>query len=183
MRRLLRALLVVLVVLVILVGGLFVAGHFYLTSDSARRRVASRLEEVYGGPVEIDEADLGVLGDSTLRGLRLYEAGKAGEAPWATFGTVKTDVSVLDLARGVMPRRITVDDASMTLRIDRSGRLLMHLPEGATRSREGALPDIHVEGYKNVRIVLTTHATGGISDADVDLARAIDLAEAPPQRG
>jgi 4a-hydroxytetrahydrobiopterin dehydratase len=35
-------------------------------------------------------------------------------------------------------------------------------------------PDIHVEGYKTVRIVLTTHATGGISDADVQLARTID---------
>jgi len=35
-------------------------------------------------------------------------------------------------------------------------------------------PDIHVEGYKNVRIVLTTHATKGISQADIDLAKAID---------
>ena len=35
-------------------------------------------------------------------------------------------------------------------------------------------PDIHIESYRTVRIVLTTHATGGISDADVDLARRID---------
>jgi 4a-hydroxytetrahydrobiopterin dehydratase len=35
-------------------------------------------------------------------------------------------------------------------------------------------PDIHIESYKTVRIVLTTHATGGISDADVELARRID---------
>jgi 4a-hydroxytetrahydrobiopterin dehydratase len=35
-------------------------------------------------------------------------------------------------------------------------------------------PDIHVEGYRTVRIVLTTHATGGISDADIELARTID---------
>ena len=40
-------------------------------------------------------------------------------------------------------------------------------------------PDIHVERYKNVRIVLTTHATGGISDADVALARRIEQLEAP----
>ena len=39
-------------------------------------------------------------------------------------------------------------------------------------------PDIHVEGYKNVRIVLTTHATGGISDADIELAKKIDAAAA-----
>ena len=35
-------------------------------------------------------------------------------------------------------------------------------------------PDIHVEGYKRVRVVLTTHVSGGISQADVDLASAID---------
>ncbi|MGH2492772.1 MAG: 4a-hydroxytetrahydrobiopterin dehydratase [Candidatus Limnocylindria bacterium] len=38
-------------------------------------------------------------------------------------------------------------------------------------------PDIHIERYKTVRIVLTTHATGGISDADVELARRIDELE------
>ena len=40
-------------------------------------------------------------------------------------------------------------------------------------------PDIHVEGYRNVRIVLTTHATGGISDADLELAKTIDSREQP----
>lgn len=35
-------------------------------------------------------------------------------------------------------------------------------------------PDIHVEGYKKVRVVTTTHATGGISQSDIDLAREID---------
>lgn len=35
-------------------------------------------------------------------------------------------------------------------------------------------PDIHVERYRSVRIVLTTHATGGISDADIELASTID---------
>jgi len=38
-------------------------------------------------------------------------------------------------------------------------------------------PDIHIEGYNKVRVVLTTHATGGISDADVALAKEIDKAE------
>ncbi len=40
-------------------------------------------------------------------------------------------------------------------------------------------PDIHVEGYRNVRIVLTTHAAGAITDADVALAKAIDSAVSP----
>ena len=38
-------------------------------------------------------------------------------------------------------------------------------------------PDIHVEGYKNVRIVLTTHAAGAVTDADLALAKEIDKAE------
>ncbi len=35
-------------------------------------------------------------------------------------------------------------------------------------------PDIHLERYRRVRIVLTTHLVGGLSDADVALARRID---------
>jgi 4a-hydroxytetrahydrobiopterin dehydratase len=35
-------------------------------------------------------------------------------------------------------------------------------------------PDIHIERYKSVRIVLTTHITKGISQADIDLAAEID---------
>lgn len=39
-------------------------------------------------------------------------------------------------------------------------------------------PDIHVEDYKKVRVVLTTHVSKGVSRADIDLARTIDrLAE------
>jgi translocation and assembly module TamB len=144
MRRLPRALLVVLVVLVILAGGLFLAGHFYLTSDGARRRVVSRLEEAYGGPVEVEQAELGVLGGSTLRGLRLYEPGRPGEAPWATLGTVTADVSALDLLRGVKPKDITLTDPAVTLRLDRKGRLLTHLPQ--TGQGETTWPAIHVEG-------------------------------------
>lgn len=40
-------------------------------------------------------------------------------------------------------------------------------------------PDIHVERYRLVRIVLTTHVANGISDADVQLARRLDELEAP----
>ena len=39
-------------------------------------------------------------------------------------------------------------------------------------------PDIHLEGYKNVRVVLTTHLTGAISDADVELAKRIEQLKA-----
>jgi len=39
-------------------------------------------------------------------------------------------------------------------------------------------PDIHLEAYKTVRIVLTTHIAHDLTDADVDLARRIDTLEA-----
>lgn len=37
-------------------------------------------------------------------------------------------------------------------------------------------PDLHIESYRNVRIVTTTHASKKLSDADVMLARRIDAA-------
>ena len=39
---------------------------------------------------------------------------------------------------------------------------------------QGHHPDLHIESYRNVRVVLTTHATKMISDADIALARRID---------
>jgi 4a-hydroxytetrahydrobiopterin dehydratase len=40
-------------------------------------------------------------------------------------------------------------------------------------------PDIHIERYKRVRIVLTTHVSKGISRADIDLAGTIDALQGP----
>src|SRR5690348_7325099 len=111
MRRSLRVLFVVLALLVVLVIGLFIAARVYLASDGVRREVATRLETIYGGPVEVEDADIGVLGGSTVRGLRLYEPGQSGQTPWASAGAVKTDVSALDLLRGVVPKDITLADA------------------------------------------------------------------------
>lgn len=41
-------------------------------------------------------------------------------------------------------------------------------------------PDIHIERYKYVRIVLTTHVSKGISRADIDLAAVIDAIAGRP---
>lgn len=43
-------------------------------------------------------------------------------------------------------------------------------------------PDIHVERYKNVRVVLTTHVSKGISRSDIDLASTIDRLAQEPAR-
>jgi 4a-hydroxytetrahydrobiopterin dehydratase len=39
---------------------------------------------------------------------------------------------------------------------------------------EGHHPDLHLEGYRNVRITLWTHAIGGLSQNDFILAAKID---------
>ena len=44
-------------------------------------------------------------------------------------------------------------------------------------------PDIHLEAYKTVRIVLTTHVAHGLTDADVELAKRIDALEDAKTRG
>ena len=39
---------------------------------------------------------------------------------------------------------------------------------------EGHHPDLHLTGYRNVRIDLTTHAIGGLSENDFIVAAKID---------
>jgi 4a-hydroxytetrahydrobiopterin dehydratase len=39
---------------------------------------------------------------------------------------------------------------------------------------EGHHPDLHLEGYRNARIELSTHAIGGLSENDFILAAKID---------
>ena len=39
---------------------------------------------------------------------------------------------------------------------------------------DGHHPDLHIEGYRNVRIELWTHAIGGLSENDFILAAKID---------
>jgi len=35
-------------------------------------------------------------------------------------------------------------------------------------------PDILVHGWNNVRLTLSTHSEGGVTDADIELAQALD---------
>jgi 4a-hydroxytetrahydrobiopterin dehydratase len=44
---------------------------------------------------------------------------------------------------------------------------------------EGHHPDLHLEGYRNVRIELWTHAIGGLSENDFILAAKIDRLPKP----
>lgn len=51
---------------------------------------------------------------------------------------------------------------------------------GALAEREQHHPDLHLEGYRNVWLELTTHAIGGLSVNDFILAAKIDAIAPPP---
>lgn len=52
---------------------------------------------------------------------------------------------------------------------------LEHLQQvGEVAEAEQHHPDLHLTGYRNVRIELTTHAIGGLSENDFVLAAKID---------
>jgi 4a-hydroxytetrahydrobiopterin dehydratase len=74
----------------------------------------------------------------------------------------------------------TSDGASLTKSFTFKGfkgavAFVNRVAEAATAANHH--PDIHLEAYKTVRIVLTTHIAHGLTDADVNLARRIDLAQ------
>lgn len=142
-----RRLLIVLGVVALTAGIVVTAGKRYLASKHAAAKVAAHLEAVYGGPVHVEEVDVG-FGSSSLKGLRLSESGPdAPEKPWATFDEVDADVSVWDLIRGeAQPQHLTLKGAAVALRFDKAGRLLTHLP--AREGRGGALPEIRLEGSR-----------------------------------
>ena len=47
--------------------------------------------------------------------------------------------------------------------------------------QEGHHPDLHLEGYRNVWIALSTHAAGGLTENDFILAAKIDRAADRPE--
>lgn len=48
---------------------------------------------------------------------------------------------------------------------------------GELAEQQNHHPDLHVEGYRHVRVVLSTHAIGGLSDNDFIVAARIDALE------
>ena len=44
----------------------------------------------------------------------------------------------------------------------------------ADAERRNHHPDILVHGWNNVRLTLSTHSEGGVTDADIELAQALD---------
>ena len=119
------------------------AGRYVLPGVLASA-VARRLEAAAGAPVRVDAVDVG-FGSTSLRGVRIYEAGATpADAPLVEVPSVRTDISVRGLLTGrTTPRDVTLDDATVLLRFDRDGRLLTRLPAGGGGGG-GALPVVRV---------------------------------------
>ncbi|HYT93994.1 MAG TPA: AsmA-like C-terminal region-containing protein, partial [Gemmataceae bacterium] len=148
MRRLFRISLIILVG----VGLLWFAARQYLTSQAVTKQVVAHLTELYGGPVSVRQADIG-LKHSSIHGAQLFEEGAApDQAPWLTAETVSADVSLWSLMKGTAsPSEVQLTGAKVTLRFDSDGRLLTRLPgrrpsaEGSPLDRMKSLPHLHAE--------------------------------------
>jgi hypothetical protein len=138
-----KSLWITLIALLVLVAGGLIALRTYLASAAATRQVAERLQDMLGGRVEIQGAQIGLTGDSRVRGIQAYEEGEPNK-PWLHIDDVTADVSALSLMRDKSPDDIQLQGAHIRLRFDRDGRLLTKLP-----SKKGAapaqLPLIHIE--------------------------------------
>src|SRR5205085_1076416 len=137
-----RILLITLGILAVVLVAIGVAARYYLRSQQVAQHVTTRLEALYGGPVHVQEVDVG-LGGTTLSGLALFEEGSdvAKDTPWLKVASLSTDVSLWDLLTGdAMPKRLTLKGATLLFRFDRAGDLQTRFPCQPTGSGVPAEP-------------------------------------------
>lgn len=138
-----KSLWILFAVLILLAGGSLIALRFYLSSAAAVRQVAERLQQMLGGRVEIQSAEIGLIGDSSVRGIEVYADGEANK-PWLRLDDVVADLSVFSLLRDQSPQDIHLQGARLRLRFDSDGRLLTKLPTKKKTAPE-RLPSLHIE--------------------------------------
>jgi hypothetical protein len=131
MRRLLTISGIV-VLLVVIVS--MVAVRYYLRSRQVVQQVTTQLEALYGGPVRVEQVDVG-LATTTISGFELFEPGSdhTKDTPWLKVGLLNADVSLWDLISGAArPTSVTLKGALVLLRFNRRGDLLTRLPKQVT---------------------------------------------------
>jgi hypothetical protein len=143
--RLRPALLIGLAVLLVLLGVGLLAARLYLSSARAAAQAAARLEEMFGAPVRVGAARIGLLGSTTLHDVAVYEpdATPSGE-PVLRIAELAADVSALGILRSAAVGQVDLHGVQVVLHFDRQGRLTTRLP----RPPEGkplALPHVRLE--------------------------------------
>ncbi len=136
-----RPLRVLLVVAVLLVAAL-VGARLYLSSARAAHQVAHSLESMLGMPVEVEQASIGLLGGSSLRGLRV--PGGDADPPLLTVDDVQADLTARGALSGLLPHHLTLSGVRLNLRFDREGRLLTPLPETGEAPAGQPLPHVTI---------------------------------------
>ena len=125
-----RALIVGAVAVAVLVVGGWLGVRAYLSSHYARSLASNRLTQALGLPVEVEALSVG--GQSSTLKFRVTEPATSPDRAPAEILKVESasaDVSLTDLIeQKVAPTELKVESASLTLRVDRNGKLLTQLP-------------------------------------------------------
>jgi hypothetical protein len=137
-----KPLLLIPLLLIVLIVAAVIAVRGYLESGRATRQVAERLQTLLGGRVEVHEAQIGLLGDSTLQGIQVYE--DDADKPWIQIDGAKADLSALGALRGKSPDYIQLEGARIALRFDKDGRLVTRVPKRKKGAPPIQVPHLHV---------------------------------------
>ena len=174
--RLLRRLLIALMVIAILLVAAYLILENYLASERIAEEVAAHLEAAFGSPVEVGQADVGIVRGSRLRSLKLYESNKTSHAvPWATIKEVDADVNLWSVLKGLaIPNELLVKDAELTVRLDQGGKLLTQLPCG--RDPGATVPNIHINNGQ-LRLNQEGHTKFAVDHINADLHKVGDHLE------
>jgi uncharacterized protein involved in outer membrane biogenesis len=123
MRRFIRYTLLLVTVVVVACGLL---QHWL--ARRVKEQVVAALEKVYGGPVRLRHAHLGVNG-TALYGLELFEEGDPNGQPWLRIDRINADITLAGALSGnVQPGELRLSGADLTLRFNDQGHLLTRWP-------------------------------------------------------
>ncbi len=140
MRKVVRILAVILIGLLGLLGVALVGVQGYLHSASARDLAAAQFKTRLGSDVRVEALN----SDNGSTSVRFAVPGHDPATPLVS-GLLRLNASVYRLATGRTPEVVTLEDASVTLHLDRDGRILDPLPKPPA-GKGGTLPEIRVTG-------------------------------------
>jgi hypothetical protein len=165
--RLKKVLLWSLGLLLATVTGLWITARLYLASHQANQQVVAHLEHLLGGKVRIASTSIGIVGDSSLQDVEIYEKdAPADSKPWLRCAAIDADVSVLDLmGRKNAPGQVNARGAEVALRFDREGKLQTELPDFTSGDSSLPLPRITL---KESKLTLTQEGRGEMVIAGLD---------------
>lgn len=142
MRKVVRIVAAILVGPVAVLAVAWVGLQGYLRSGSARDLAATEFKARLGSDVRVEELTTGTGSTS----VRFAVPGRDAATPLVS-GVVRLDASVFGLATGRTPEVVTLEDANVTIHLDRDGKILDPVPKPPA-GKGGKLPEIRVVGAK-----------------------------------